>query len=193
MPSNAHVAWCSERVASLDEIEQAHARVAGTDRGRRFTTQQINRAYAVILSSQFQAFCRDLHSESVDHLINAVQPAAFQIALRAEYLLNRQLDKGNPHPGAIGSDFNRLGMVFWADVDARDARNAIRKNHLEELNTWRNAIAHHDFSSPQMGGVSVLRLALIRRWRTAANNLANTFDRVLRDHIQSIVGHPPWP
>ena len=40
------------------------ARLVGED-----TTQQINRAYAVLGASHFQGFVRDLHTESVDYLV----------------------------------------------------------------------------------------------------------------------------
>jgi hypothetical protein len=42
MPSNSFVRWSGARAVALDEIENAHAMVGGTDRGRRYATQQIN-------------------------------------------------------------------------------------------------------------------------------------------------------
>jgi hypothetical protein len=187
MPSHALQNWTSDRVKSFDEIENAHARVGGTARGRRYATQQINQAYAVVLSSQFQAFCRDLHSECVDQLVDAVNPATLRVALRTEFMLHRSLERGNPNPGNIGSDFNRLGLVFWDDVDDRE-----RQNRLEILNLWRNAIAHQDFTAGALGGVTTLRLATVRDWRRACDNLAKTFDRVMRDHINAVTGIAPW-
>ncbi len=65
MPSLSLQKWETIRSSELDEIENAHSSVGGTTRGRRYGTQQINQAYAVLLSSQFQGFCRDLHSECV--------------------------------------------------------------------------------------------------------------------------------
>ena len=56
----------------LDEIAGADAAVGGAARGRRYATQQINRAYAVLLASEFQGFCRDLHSECVDHVLTVI-------------------------------------------------------------------------------------------------------------------------
>ena len=59
---------------------------------RRYATLQINYAYAAILSSQFQAFCRDLHSESIDYLVTVV-PAALQDALLVEFR-SREISAG---------------------------------------------------------------------------------------------------
>ncbi|HQU43183.1 MAG TPA: hypothetical protein PK867_10240, partial [Pirellulales bacterium] len=90
MPSN-------ERRIALDELEAAHRSVGGTGRGRRYATQQINQAYAALLSSQFQGFCRDLHRECADYLVQSltgVLARAFG-ALLGE---NRKLDRGNPTP-----------------------------------------------------------------------------------------------
>ena len=49
MPSIAFQDWSTVRAASLDEIENAHRAVSGTGPGRRYVTQQINQAYAVLL------------------------------------------------------------------------------------------------------------------------------------------------
>jgi len=131
MSSESLRRWNEVRIPALDEIEDAHQSVGGSERGRRYATQQINYAYVAILSSQFQAFCRDLYSESIDYLVTVV-PAALQEALREEFLLNRTLDRGNPHPGGVGSDFNRLGVDFWPEVNALHASNNRRRELLQE-------------------------------------------------------------
>jgi hypothetical protein len=62
MPSRAYRHWKGGRATELDQVETAHILLGGTARGLRYTTQQINRAYAVLLASQFQGFARDLHT-----------------------------------------------------------------------------------------------------------------------------------
>ena len=192
MPSVALLMWQTARTVSLDEIQSAHRSVGGSGPGRRTATQQINQAYAVLLSSQFQGFCRDLHSECVDFLAGQISPAAVQAVLRLEWQLNCKLDKGNPNPGNLGADFERLGIKFWVEVHAVDARNAQRRILLEELNEWRNAIAHQDFDPTKLGGATTLGLAQVRAWRAACNALALSFDAVMRDYIVRTVGIPPW-
>src|SRR3954454_17039221 len=104
MPSISYQEWITTRIDALDEIEHAHVAVGGTARGRRYATQQINRAYAMLLASQFQGFCRDLHSESVDHLISSIAPPpVFRPLLQAEFTRGRQLDRGNAQPGSLGT------------------------------------------------------------------------------------------
>jgi hypothetical protein len=189
MPSNSLTRWSGERADALDEIEHAHLQVGGSERGRRFATLQINHAYVTLLSSQFQGFCRDLHSESLDHIVGLVPPQ-MQTFLRAEFLFSRSLDRHNPQPGAIGSDFNRLGIEFWTEIHAMGARNQRRREILEELNRWRNAIAHQDFDA--VGGNQTLHLARVRRWRRAIGALADNFDRAMYHYLRGLLGAAPW-
>jgi hypothetical protein len=182
----------------LDEIEAAHGSIGGKARGRRYATEQINHAYAVLLASQFQGFCRDLHSECVDFIVRAVAmvgsgpPAVLHSVLQTEFASHRSLDRGNANPGSIGADFNRLGVEFWMHVEAVSPRNARRKMLLERLNSWRNAIAHQDFDATKLGGQTTLRLSQVRRWRQACNKLALSFDRIMQRHLAAMTGATPW-
>ena len=65
--------------------------------------------------------------------------------MEAGLRLGRRFDTGNPNPGNIGADFNRFGMTFWPEVDAAHPKNARRKTMVEQMNRWRNAIAHNAF------------------------------------------------
>jgi hypothetical protein len=191
MPSVSLQVWRIVRLAALDELEKAHRGMGGTGRGRRFATQQINQAYAVLLSSQFQGYCRDLHSECADYFVQSVPAGLLRTTLRNVLVQNRKLDKGNPNPGNIGADYNRFGLPFWDEVRNLDLRNQGRQNRLEELNDWRNAIAHQDFD-PTILGSTVLRLQRVREWRNACNQLADCYDQVMRSHLHGLNGISPW-
>ena len=110
--------------------------------------------------------------------------------LRVVLTRGRKLDSGNPNPGNLGADFSRLGMQFWPAVVAVDAQCQSRKDRLETLNTWRNAIAHQDWA--QVGGDPNLRLATVRWWRAACNGLAASFDRAVHDHLHAMADRRPW-
>lgn len=193
MPSAAFQDWSTVRATSLNEVENAHRSVGGTGPGRRYATQQINQAYAVLLASQFQAFCRDLHTECVNHLVAPVPSPDLRDMYRSGLVLNRKLDRGNPNPGNIGSDFNRLDLLFWPQVDAHRPNNPTRRELLELLNEWRNAIAHQDFAPAMLrGGRPALQLAQVQGWRKACEVLAPSFDEVMHAHIWAKTGIAPW-
>lgn len=191
MPSGSLQAWRTVRQAALDELEDAHTRIGGTGPGRRYATQ-INRAYAVLLSSEFQGYCRDLHSECADYFVQSVPAGSLRTSLRNVLVLNRRLKTGNPNPGNLGEDYNRFGLSFWDEVKNLDLRNRTRQERLEELNAWRNAIAHQDFNPAKLGGTTVLRLQQVRDWRNACNQLASAFDEVMHSRLQAVNGVAPW-
>jgi hypothetical protein len=164
--------------------------VGGAGRGRGYATQQINQAYAVLLSSQFQAYCRDLHSECAGHLLQAILPVGLRLICHNALVKNRKPDTGNPNPGNIGSDFARFELVFWDEVGGLDRRNELRSKQLVNLNVWRNAIAHQDFT--KLVGRPVLRFRTVRGWRSSCDHLAGSFDEVMRRHIRSMTMTSPW-
>ena len=190
MASLAFDIWAEDRRQRLEEIARAHRAVGGSKRGRRFATNQINQAYAMLLSAEFQGFCRDLHSECVDFLANSVQSAVVSSILRESLSENRKLDVQNPTPGNLGGDFKRFGIRFWDQVRAYDTRNVHRQQELERLNLWGNAIAHQDFT--KVGGSMSLQLATVQKWHRTCSGLAVSFDEVLRIHFQRIMGASPW-
>jgi hypothetical protein len=192
MSSRALANWQTRSRKVLDEVEAAHAVVGGGRGARAFARQQINQAYVVLLSSQFQRFCRDLHSDAADFL--TTQPAFAPLAgvLTAALSQGRRLDSGNANPGNIAYDFHRFGFDIWVLARQRDSRTENRREKLEALNRWRNAIAHQDFRNPQLGGRETVRLSEIRSWRSACDGLAVDFDAVVRLYLKSTSGVHPW-
>ncbi|HEY1381065.1 MAG TPA: hypothetical protein VGF55_29975 [Gemmataceae bacterium] len=192
MPSLSLQQWLTVRTAALDEIEGAHRHIGGTGPGRRYATQQINQAYLVLLASQFQGFCRNLHNECIDHLARAMPSGELERTVYEEFRLHRRLGTGNPNPGNIGADYNRLGLVFWDVVDADHTRNRDRRAALDALILWRNAIAHQDFDPTRLGGRTTVQLHEVRAWRSACDGLARSFDRVMGTYLHGVTGIAPW-
>jgi hypothetical protein len=193
MPSTSYRQWRTVRASALDEINSAHAAVGGKERGRRYTTQQINRAYAVLVASQFQGFARDLHSECVDHLLSVLAPPpALRNLVWAEFTRGRQLDRGNAQSSSLGADFGRLGVDFWDDLKTYKAASGAWKDDLDLLNEWRNAIAHQDFTSVKLSGITNLRLVQVQQWRRSCGQLARAMDEVMRQHLHTLTGRSPW-
>jgi hypothetical protein len=200
MSSQSLATWNTERQAELDEIEAAHKAVGGTGRGRRYATQQINRAYAMLLSSQFQAFSRDLHSEASDHIANSLASATQGLRdICFRHLSHgRRLDRGNANPASLGSDFGRLFTInFWEVMEApAPVLIPQAKKKLHELNLWRNAIAHQDFTGDEFqrcfSGRVTLSIREVREWRKACKRLAIRMDTLVANHLELLTGMAPW-
>ena len=181
--------WNTTAIRALDEVEGAHLAVRGSGRASRCAAEQINYAYVILLAGNFQRFCRDLHSEAIDHIVPAVASPSLQHILRVNLSRDKKLEAQNAQSGSIGADFGRFGLKFWDAVDLRDRRNKERRKSLDELNQWRNAIAHQDFKSVL---AAKLRVRQVRNWRSVCSSLARSFDAVMGDHLASVVGKAPW-
>ena len=192
MPSRSLDRWNNERMSKLDEMEHAHKSVSGAGRGRRYATQQINQSYVVMLSSQFQAYCRDLHTECVAMLALEAGPPTLQSMFRIAMMRDRKLDHGNPNPGNIGADYGRFDIGFWHEVQRLEARCARLMRSLDQLTIWRNAVAHQDFSSAGLGGRNTVRLRHVHSWRASLVRLATTFDEVMYNYLTATTGRRPW-
>jgi hypothetical protein len=193
MPSSSLQHWFAERSAALADLETAHRSVRGSGPGARAAAQQINQAYTMQLSAQFQGFCRDLHSEWARCLVRPVAAPDLREMLWDNLVFGRRLDRGNPNPGNIGADFGRFNLAFWSLVDADRPENATRRAALDEVNEWRNAIAHQDFSTSMLrAGRPNLALTQVRLWRKPCDGLVRSFDEVLRDHLRVFTSSAPW-
>lgn len=194
MPSRAFEHWRQVRLPRLDEIEAAHSALGGNSPGRRFTTLQINQSYAVMLTSQFQGYCRDFHEECVDYFVGFIAPPAIASTIRKLLVTERKLDRGNPAPGNLGADFGRFGVELWPQVHVKSGKAKDWQRRLELLTHWRNAIAHQDFDPRHLNGIITLQLKHVQAWRKACDGLASVFDHVMCDHLCALSpsGTRPW-
>jgi len=195
MPSASYRHWITARAATLDDLESSYSAITGTGRARVIAAQHVTRAYAVLLCAEFQGFCRDLHDECIDFFSGSLA-VPIRPLIRKSLRLNRGLDRGNPNPGNLGSDFSRFDFELWPSVIASDVRASAWQRSLEELNVWRNAIAHNDYEPTKLGfstgDIILLKVSHVRVWRNACRHLAKAFDRSMRDHLGGITGTVPW-
>jgi hypothetical protein len=196
MPSSATRYWRDFQLSALDQLEQAHSAIGGSGPGRRFRTEQINGAYIILLASQFQMFCRNLHSEAAAAMASVIADPQLRDAVIAAMTQGRWLDRGNADARTIGRDFARLKMALWAQVEALDTRNHGRRARLRQLNIWRNGFAHQDFDFSREDQLATTgtrpTLPFVRIWRRACDNLVDEFDFAVAGHLTTLTGMTPW-
>lgn len=192
MVSNALSTWRQDRAARLDVLFAAHPQPGDAELGR-----QINAALVIQLSAEFQGFARNLYDELAVALLAeaAEQSAGLLAVVRFSLGEPRALDRGNPHPGALGKDFLRFGVPIWRLMTARDVRNITRRDQLERLIWARNAVAHGDREELQrlrQRGV-VVTLPAVRAWRRCLDQLARQLDNELAEYYrEQFDGRRPW-
>lgn len=195
MASTALEEWQRDAYAAFDEIEHAHRAVGGTKPGRRFLTQQINYAYVTLLAARFQGFARALHTQTADVIAAGAHSTVYGVLLSESLTSARALDRQNAHPNAIARDFSRFGIELWAQLEAIQRNNDGRRRKLEELISWRNAIAHHDIDTKISTGAlhpAAVKLNTCKSWRSALGVLAVCMDRVAADRCEALGVPRPW-
>jgi hypothetical protein len=109
----------------------------------------------------------------------------------------RMLGRRNARPGALRSDFARIGLEDVLNALAHhDSASSRRWRRLEQLNVWRNAIAHQDLPlsvplATTVAGTS-RTLPWARLWRSDCAALAHDLDAVVSHHLTDLLGKPPW-
>ena len=111
MPSQTLHNWLSTRAEVLDGVVDAISVLRRSKQVQRSAVQNLSRTYTVMLSAEFQGFCKDLHRECAEHFVSLTPPIIRDVVLQ-QFLAQRLLDRGNPNPGNIGADFNRLGLNY---------------------------------------------------------------------------------
>ena len=196
MPSSALDHWRSTASGRLDELETVHSNFSGKGPGRKWGTNQLNRALFLALSAQFQGFCRDLHDLAVaEHVGHAT--AAQAPVLQTLLTQGRKLDTGNPRPGALGADFSSLGFAFIPALKSASPVTADQLDRLEHLMNFRNAVVHGNEAAITAFAVHPLPIKTTkksyREYRKTLDNLATTMDDVVASNLSSLLGYPaPW-
>jgi len=118
-------------------------------------------------------------------------------------------NEGPPCLAGVGATHCRIGVhhpgLKRQAVQAKQARNFGPAEKSGEagrpderpgpapLNAWRNAIAHHDIERHRADlNPHTVTIAACNTWHSAMNGLAESFDRVLADHLERLLGTRPW-
>jgi hypothetical protein len=195
--SSALQAWQNQRTGHLDELLLAHNLLGGPSRGRRWRTGGLNEALILRLAAEFQGFARDLRDLACDVVALWVAPSNpnAERIVRTRLREGRELDRGNAHPGSIGSDFGRFGFEVWPALVVRDPASKRHNHSLDRLNATRNALAHADadkLAALRSEG-SPLVLKTYHRWRRDLGALASNLDREVSSQLGSVFGQTgPW-
>jgi hypothetical protein len=178
------------------ELDRLDAAVRAVDASQPALRQQLVDAYILLVAGQFQLFCRRLHGEASGIAVRPIRPAGMSLIMEALLVGRRQLDRGNAHAAALTADFGLLNMDLWRELVRRDGRNHHRRRRLDQLNVWRNAIAHQAFpltsgnAAAAAGTARTLRWA--RLWRSNCSALAHQMDTIVRAHLTNLLGTRPW-
>jgi len=187
MPSSALNLWQTDRMPRLAQVDVQCAAVFALDPPNPQLAEEDLRGYVVLLSAHFQGFCRDLYVECAQIVVSKVR-SSLRLLFERQFAQKLKLDHGNPNIDNIAEDFNRFGFDLIATARAEPAF-AVRRQHLGELNQWRNTVAHH---GPSPRGLPGLTLAAARDWRISCDGLAASLTGIMYDQLSRLLKRAPW-
>jgi hypothetical protein len=163
------------RLTDVDQLMAAHAAVGGTQPGRRFDVEALNRASVLLLCAHFEGFLEDLMAEGLTAVNGSLDPTALTHSFH------------NPWPHRIDELFGFLGMRQASHaISWRNAANKTVRDNLSELVRTRNRLAHGTT------GVRVYKFQ-VERFRRYIEGFAPRFDTLVRQRIRRLTGSDPWP
>jgi hypothetical protein len=185
MPSVSLTNWRTARLPGLRALEaQCAATLATAATNPRLAEENV-RGFIVLLSAHFQGFCRDLFTECSQVVVLKVRKT-LQRLVQAQFAAGSALDYGNPNLQNLKKAFDRFG--FQLDLSA-DPANAVRLQHLAEMNYWRNIVAHHGVVPPT--GLPVL--TSLRGWQQSCDGLTASLDQIMYNQLRTLLRRRPWP
>ena len=187
MPSTALTFWRTDRVPRLAEVEAQCAAVFALVPPNPPLAEELLRGYVVLLSAHFQGFCRDLYVECAQVVVSKVR-ASLRILIETQFSEKLKLDHGNPNIENLAEDFGRFGFDLIRTANA-DPAFAVQRQHLVELNRWRNTVAHH---GPSPRSLPVLTLVSALGWRNSCDGLATSLTAIMYNQLRRLLKRNPW-
>ena len=187
MPSSALNLWKTERMPRLALVDAQCAAVFALILPNPLLAEEDLRGYVALLSAHFQGFCRELYVECAQIVVSKVRPS-LRLLFERQFAQKLKLDHGNPNIDNIAEDFGRFGFDLIRTARAEPAFAAHRQ-HLVELNKWRNTVAHH---GPTPAGVPGLTLASVAGWRLSCDGLATSLTEIMYNQLRKLLKRSPW-
>ncbi len=187
MPSNARNLWDGDRKTRLDKVDASCAAAHALTPPDPALADELLRGYVTLLSAHLQGFCRDLYTECSSFVRSKIR-ASLQTILGYQFMEGLKLDHGNPNFGNIVADFRRFDVGVKAEAD-KDPTSKMWLPHLDQLNKWRNVVAHH--GSPP-SGLPPLALPLVQGWRPSCDRIVEFLDGMMYNHLRRLMRRKPW-
>ena len=186
MPSASFLRWQNDRRSRLAEVDAHCAASAVLAPPNPLLAEESLSGYVMLVSGHFQGFCRDLYTECSQAFVARV-PGGLQSAVQMQFTAALKLDVGNPNADTIRKDFERFGFSLHFGADPA---NGPRLTHLDQLNRWRNAVAHQTAAAP--AAAPPLTIAAVRAWWASCDGLAVWLDGTMYNELRGLLGAAPW-
>jgi hypothetical protein len=162
-----------------------------------WVAQEWTGALVLRLAAEFQGYCRALHDDAIDAVLDVVTVprGALQAVLINGLSAGRGLDRRSADPKTISDDFDRLGCDLWVSLGVRRPVVARAwREVLALLHIARNGLAHDDLGAlarVEAAGWPV-DIATVRNWRNVLDDIATEMNDGVGADIAELIGKIPW-
>jgi len=169
MTSPALAAWRSSRLVRLDRLLAVHPNSTGSATDPA-VAEEWTHALILRLASEFQGFCRDLHSDVSEAvaLTLAASDEEVRLLILVGLTTDRALNGRSADPQTLANDFARFRITLWPELEKRHPRAApVWRESLRLLHAARNGVVHDDLdklANVQAEGWGI-DITSVLRWR----------------------------
>ena len=121
MSSKARKAF-DESCKDIDRLLEIHQHLGGTDKGRRYQLEVLNKSAIVLISAIWEAYCEDIVSEAIEHIVTE-SPKAGALSKEIRKVVAKELKE----------DKNELAVWDIAD----DGWKSVLRARLTRMQTER--------------------------------------------------------
>ena len=122
MPSNARKAF-DKNLQDIERLLRLHEQQGGNARGRRYGLEVLNKSAIVLITSYWEAYCEDLASEALVHIVKHVKSAK-DLPTELKKQIARELEK------------DKHELAIWEIAD--EGWRKYLEDRLESLKEIRN-------------------------------------------------------
>lgn len=126
MPSESRRAF-SNSIGDVERLLEIHTLIGGTDPGRRYQLEVLNKSAIVLITAIWEAYCEDIVAEAVEHIITH-SPSADALSKEIRNNVAKELKQ----------DKNQLAIWELADAGWRNVLSKRTKQMQEERNRKLN-------------------------------------------------------
>jgi len=195
MTSPALTTWQSRRLPRLDRLIALHPDTAGSTTDPA-VAEEWTHALVLRLTSEFQGFCRDLHTDLARTIARLLteQNENTRSLVFAGLTRRRALEQYSATVESISGDFNRLSVDLVVLLSTHPRAGPQWADELTLLHVARNGVVHDDPNKIEKLTQASRELSIetVTRWRNWVDGLVGAMDDVASSRMSELFGVIRW-
>ena len=160
MPSNARAAF-DKNAKDINRLLELHEATAGTDPGRKYGVEVLNKSAIVLITAFWEAYCEDIAAEGLEHIVEHAESAK-ALPDELKKIIAKKL-KNEQHDLAVW----KIADDSWRNY-LNDHLDELKEKRDRKLNTPKTEQINELFKSAL--GIENISKSWGRKWMSAAKS-----------------------